>query len=151
MEVFGKSFSLLCTLSTPDSLLSDFKLQLWKLVSRCRVEDRLVLLIFVHGDSEEGTSGILVGSGDQEGFGVLHSTKLNFILEPCVAQVTLITLPYFGGNWVDVSQMTYATVDKCQEMLSVPMSASRAYRGGYFWEAMFYELNRLGMRNTGSM
>ena len=108
-------------------------------MARLSATDRLLLLIFAHGDEEPDKngvmSGILVGESDQDGFGVMYASELNSMLSSCLAKVTLITSACFGRAWHHESRTTYSATCNV-ETLSVPKSASRSYRGGYFWETM---------------
>lgn len=68
--------------------LPDYKHKLVELSTLVCAGDRL-LFIFSHGDDEPNENGrrmgILVGEGTQDGFGVFYATKLDSMLEGCLA------------------------------------------------------------------
>ena len=151
LEVFNDSDNIFYEVSNANSLVSDFKNALCDIVLNLGEEGKLLLLIFAHGDAapndEDIRTGILVGKGDNEGFGTLHAYELNDILKDCNGHVTLITSACYDGTWHNpISKTTYSAANDTDESLSLNMSDSGCFRGGFFWEAMWYELSRLGIR-----
>jgi hypothetical protein len=150
LEVFSDSDNIFYDVSNANSLISDFKNVLCDIVSNLGEEGKLLLLVFANGDDATNDKDIhtriLVGKGDNEGFGTLHAYELNDILKNCKGQVTLITSACYGGTWHNpTSKTTYSAVNDIEETLSLNMSNSRCFRGSFFWEAMWYELSRLGI------
>lgn len=63
------------------------------------VDDRLLLLIFAHGE-HKGKTGILVGIDSTGDFGIFRVEEMNSLLRPLLGlhPVTLITSAcFFGG------------------------------------------------------
>ena len=149
--VFTKDDNAFYTLCDSQDLIATYKDKLQSVVASMSGDDRLLLLIFAHGE-EKGTSGILVGADSQGGFGILTVEEVNTILRPLVGfhSVTLITSACYSGEWHHDTRTTFAATGEDEESLSFPVSASGCSRGGYFWSGIWYELSRLGVPMVGN-
>ena len=146
MIVFSEQDSKFYCLCPAQSLIAEFKSKLEEMTSSMDVEDRLLLLIFAHGE-RAGSSAILVGADASDDFGLLTAEEVNNLLQPLSSPVTLITSACYSGVWHSGTPIgTRVAASSCdEESLSFPLSDSQNCRGGYFWGGIWYELSRLGI------
>ena len=135
--IFTEDNKVFYQLCSPKLLISTYKDTLERLVASMTVDDRLLLMIFVHGEYK-GKAGILVGTNNTRDFGIFRVEKMNSLFWPLLGlhPVTLITSACFLGEWhdhVDHNRTTYAAIGTAEESLSFPLSASGCCRGGYRW------------------
>jgi hypothetical protein len=148
--IFTKDDEAFYTLCAPQVLIATYKEKLQSVVASMTAVDKLLLLIFAHGE-QKGKISILVGTNDEMEFGNLTMEEVNSILRPLVGlhSVTLITSACYSGEWHHDARTTFAATGEDEESLTFPLSASGCCRGGYFWEGIWYELSRLGVPTVG--
>ena len=150
--VFSENDPKFYTVCSPQGLITKFKNKLQEIVASIGVEDRLLLLIFAHGE-KANSSGILVGVDAYNVPTILTAEEVNDLLQPLSGgpAVTLITSACYSGVWHRGTAIgTRVAASNCdEESLSLPVSDSGCARGGFFWGAIWYELSRLGIWVAG--